>query len=81
MEGNNVPTPRFTLEIEMGNEAMRTYADIAAATRRIFADFANRPELLQDDSGRVYDLNGNKVGHWSADEVEPEEGEAGYEAE
>jgi len=66
----------FTLTIEMGNEAMRTYADIAQATRRIFADFANRgDELLQDDSGRIYDLNGNKVGTWSSDEVEPEEGE------
>ena len=68
-----MPTPYFRLEIEMGNEAMQTYADIAAATRRIFADFANRPELLQDDAGRIYDANGNKVGTWSADEVEPEE--------
>ena len=70
-----MPTPYFRLEIEMGNEAMRTYADIAAATRRILADFANRLELLQDDAGRIYDANGNKVGHWSADEVEPEDGE------
>ena len=68
-----MPTPFFRIEIEMGNEAMRTYADIAQATRRIFADFANRPELLQDDAGRIYDVNGNKVGTWSADEVEPEE--------
>jgi hypothetical protein len=74
--GNRMPTPYFRLEIEMGNEAMQTYADIASATRRIFADFANRPELLQDDSGRIYDVNGNKVGHWSADEVEPEEDES-----
>ena len=73
MEGNNVA--KFTLTIEMGNEAMRTYADIAGATRRIFADFANRPELLQDDAGRIYDANGNKVGTWSADEVEPEDEE------
>jgi hypothetical protein len=31
---------------------------------------------LQDDSGRIYDANGNKVGTWSADEVEPEEDES-----
>jgi hypothetical protein len=74
MEGNNVA--QFTLTIEMGNAAMRSYADIAQATRRIFADFASRgEELLQDDAGRIYDANGNKVGTWSSDEVEPEEGE------
>lgn len=71
----------FRLEIEMGNEAMQTYADIAQATRRIFADFANRTELLQDDAGRIYDINGNKVGTWSADEVEPEEEESEDEEE
>ena len=74
-------TANFTLTIEMGNEAMRTYADIAAATRRIFADFASRTELLQDDAGRIYDANGNKVGHWSSDEVEPEEEETDEDAE
>lgn len=72
---------QFTLQIEMGNEAMRTYADIAGAVRRIFADFANRPELLQYDAGRIYDVNGNKVGTWSADEVEPEEGDDDEEEE
>ena len=72
---------QFTMTIEMGNAAMRTYADIAQATRRIFADFANRPELLQDDTGRIYDVNGNKVGTWSADEVEPEEEETDDDAE
>jgi hypothetical protein len=40
---------------------------------KTLADFANRPELLQDDAGRIYDVNGNNVGYWSADEVEPEE--------
>ena len=72
---------QFTLTIEMGNAAMLTYADIAQATRRIFADFANRPDLLQDDAGRIYDANGNKVGTWSSDEVEPEEEETDDDAE
>ena len=59
----------FTLTIEMGNEAMQTYADIAQATRRIFADFARREgEDVEEDAGRVYDLKGNKVGTWSIEE-------------
>jgi hypothetical protein len=65
----------FTLTIELGNEAMRTYADIAGSVKRIFEDFARRDELAQDDAGRIYDVNGNKVGSWSLDEVEPEEEE------
>jgi Ran GTPase-activating protein (RanGAP) involved in mRNA processing and transport len=75
MEGNTMRA-EFTLTIEMGNDAMRTYGDIAQATRLLFSDFANRgDELLQDGSGRIYDANGNKVGTWSSDEVEPEEEE------
>jgi hypothetical protein len=54
---------QFTLTIELGNDAMRTYADIAEATKRIFSDFAYRDELVQDDAGRIYDANGNKGRH------------------
>ena len=54
---------RFTLEIEMGNEAMQTYADIAFAVRRVFPDFANRSEEVEEgENGNLYDENGNKVG-------------------
>jgi hypothetical protein len=67
----------FKLTIEMGNEAMRTYADIANATKRIFADFSHNDSLLEDNGGRIYDANGNKVGTWECDEVEPEEEEEG----
>jgi hypothetical protein len=60
---------RFTLEIEMGNEAMLTYADIAFAVRRIFPDFANRSEEVdEDENGNLYDANGNKVGTWAVTE-------------
>jgi hypothetical protein len=55
---------KFLLEIELENEAMLTYADISSAVRRIFADFANRPEDAVDDAGRIYDANGNRVGSW-----------------
>jgi hypothetical protein len=59
---------KFSLEIDLGNEAMLTYADIAQATKRIFADFANRYEDATDDAGRIYDINGNKVGTWEVSE-------------
>jgi hypothetical protein len=58
---------KFTLEIDLGNEAMLTYADIAQAVQRIFSDFSRRQEDAEDDAGRIYDSNGNKVGHWSID--------------
>ena len=66
MEGNTMKT--FTMKIEFGNEAMQSLADVAQATSRIFADFANRTEEATDDAGRIYDYNGNKVGTWSVDE-------------
>jgi hypothetical protein len=59
----------FTMTIEMGNDAMQTYADIAQATQRIFADFARQHDEVEDNAGRIYDANGNKVGQWSIDEV------------
>ncbi len=56
---------KFTLEIEMGNDAMQTYAEIAFAVRRVFPYFANRPEEVdEDENGNLYDANGNKVGSW-----------------
>ena len=58
---------KFTLEIEMGNDAMQSYADIAVAVNRIFTDFRRRTEDVEDDAGRIYDYNGNKVGTWSID--------------
>ena len=59
---------KFTLEIELGNDAMQTYADIARATQRIFSDFSRRHEDAEDDAGRIYDVNGNKVGFWEVSE-------------
>jgi hypothetical protein len=59
---------KFSLEIELGNEAMQTYADIAQAVRLIFADFSNRHENAEDDAGRIYDANGNRVGQWNITE-------------
>ena len=56
---------RFTMTVEFGNEAMESFADMELATRLIFKDFSRREEAPEDgDEGRIYDINGNKVGHW-----------------
>jgi hypothetical protein len=56
---------KFTLEIELGNDAMQTYADVELATRLIFKHFSQRDEEPENgDTGRLYDINGNKVGSW-----------------
>jgi hypothetical protein len=60
---------KFTLEIEMGNEAMQSYADIAYSVQRIFADFRLRQGDVEDgETGRIYDANGNRVGTWNIEE-------------
>jgi len=64
----------FTLEIELGNEAMRHKTDIETALQAVARKF-HGPGLIEDDGGRIFDENGNKVGHWSSDEVEPEDGD------
>ena len=47
----------FKLEIEMGNDAMRDYTNVADALKQIASE-------LRPGEGRVRDANGNTVGHW-----------------
>lgn len=64
-----MPKPvTFTMCITLGNDAMQTYADIAGAVQQIFSDFARRNEPAEDDAGRIYDANGNRVSSWTIDE-------------
>ena len=53
----------FTLEITLGNDAMQTPQDVAAALREL----ANRLDALagSDDEQRIRDANGNTVGRWT----------------
>lgn len=51
---------KFTLEIDMGNDAMRTRRDVARALRAIAAKVN---ESTHFDS-KVMDANGNTVGYW-----------------
>lgn len=49
---------KFTLEIEMGNDAMQDKLDICRALNSV----ATAIEL--NDKGNIYDVNGNKVGFY-----------------
>lgn len=62
----------FTLSIELGNDAMRSGADIADVLRTT-ATLLDDPHLTFDDpadesgydrNGRLRDANGNTVGAW-----------------
>lgn len=55
--GEDVLDGTFTLRIELGNAAMCRVEDVAEAVRRL----AERLES-GDESGNVYDVNGNTVG-------------------
>jgi hypothetical protein len=56
---------KFTLEIELGNDAMQTAEDVS----RVLFDLSDAIvdyDLSDSDSGpgSVRDVNGNTVGHW-----------------
>ena len=56
---------KFTLEITLGNEAMRTGEDIAAELDSISQTVYQLGEkITEGGTGRITDLNGNKVGEW-----------------
>ena len=57
---------RFTLEIELGNDAMRTGAHL----EKTLAEVGTRVRaalpgvITREDNGRIRDVNGNTVGKW-----------------
>lgn len=56
---------KFTIEIELGNDAMRRYSHIKSALREL----ARGPELGNNgprvgDGSNIRDVNGNTVGKW-----------------
>lgn len=52
----------FSLEIRLGNAAMRTPEDVADALRRTADRLEGAQECLRAE---IRDLNGNVVGSWS----------------
>lgn len=59
---------RFTLELELGNDAMKSAADIAEALLKTAAHVV---EVIGDKdpkpahSRSIHDVNGNTVGAWN----------------
>lgn len=52
----------FTLTIDLGNDAMRTAADVADALEAVAARV--RADGLQAHAQSIRDANGNRVGSW-----------------
>ena len=53
---------KFTLEIELGNDAMQTEDDVARALKEVAKNIRNHG--FDDATEGIFDLNGNKVGEW-----------------
>ncbi len=54
---------KFTLKIELGNDAMKYGSDLALALSDLAAKLERLPSLL-GERGKIADLNGNTVGEW-----------------
>ena len=57
---------KFTLVIELGNDAMQTPNQIADAIENALAKVRKIYET-QDFNGKIKDVNGNTVGVWGID--------------
>ena len=56
----------FKLEIELGNDAMRSTNDIARALEEVAVRLSGQHRSFADaDAGRIHDDNGNTVGSWT----------------
>lgn len=57
----------FVVEIHLGDDAMQTYGNVSAAMQRVAMNFAGAEQHPKHgDEGKIYDANGNLVGHWRA---------------
>jgi hypothetical protein len=55
-----IPAPDyFTVKIELGNEAMQSYVDVANALKKVAIRVG-----VGDAYGKIMDRNGNSVGKW-----------------
>jgi hypothetical protein len=55
---------KFTLEIELGNEAMQAPLDVDMAVEKSLDNFDDFTPFNRGDSGILRDRNGNRVGGW-----------------
>lgn len=68
---------RFTLTIELGNDAMQDYGDLALAVQKLARKLNDMAEgaIQAGDDGKVFDLNGNNVGTWEVSSTAAEAAE------
>lgn len=64
---------RFTVEIELGNEAMETWQDLRDALKRVAGKMGSKACCLgsapsNGDGSKIMDENGNSVGRWDITE-------------
>jgi len=55
---------KFVLEIELANDAMTTPDHISAALVKV------SKQVWVSEGESIYDVNGNKVGHWEIQEID-----------
>ena len=59
---------KFTLNIELGNDAMQTGADISDALHKLAGKVYGFDDAIEGERGVIMDTNGNKVGEWEVAE-------------
>lgn len=66
LSGSDLGPDEFTLEIEMGNDAMRSPGDVARALREAADEIENlvNHRNVYGESGTFRDDNGNTIGRW-----------------
>lgn len=61
----------FTLTIELGNDAMQTYGDLARAIsgvgHKLLISTGGSCPVTRVDGGKIMDANGNSVGTWEVE--------------
>lgn len=58
----------FKLHIELGNEAMETWQDLAYVLRKLAKKIDNYDCEIEEQNEVIMDYNGNKVGIWGIDD-------------
>jgi hypothetical protein len=55
---------KFELHIELENDAMQTYEDIARSLEQTASKLRDYARVTVGETGRIMDINGNAVGRW-----------------
>jgi len=60
---------KFTIEIELGNDAMQSYQDVRDALKQVIckvgsAVYSRSGTPSEGDGSKIMDENGNSVGKW-----------------